>query len=161
MVIVDSSFVYPQIKSVNEKELKEAQIQLSYTCIDGTCNFSDALTSIQKNNEAAELKALGVNQLTKVIVDLIDKNPDVFPSQGLGGYIFQSTGRSFLLLNNATPPEGDARLGLVDLTQVRKKLYFESLRVREQNQVWTLNLIAAAAVVSSLTFALKLMRHGK
>jgi hypothetical protein len=158
MLMVDSSFVFPKEKSVIEKEVNDAHIKLSYACVDGTCNFSHAFTSIQKNKEAAELKGLGVQQLTKVIVDIIDQNPDVFPSQGLGGYIFRSTGRSYLLLKNETPPSRDARYGFVDLTEVRKKLIFESMRKHEQEQNRTWQLITAASVASSLTLAFKLMR---
>jgi hypothetical protein len=146
MLMVDSSFVFPK-ESVITKEVNDAHIKLSYACIDGTCNFSQALTSIQKDKEAAELKGLGVQQLTKVIVDTINQNPDVFPSQGLGGYIFQSTGRSYMLLKNETSPLSDVRFGFVDLTEVRKKLIFESMRKHEQDQDFAWKSITAASIL--------------
>jgi hypothetical protein len=158
MKMIDSSFVFPKEKSVIAKEVNDAHIKLSYACVNGNCNFSNALTSIEKNQEATELKGLRVKQLTKIIVETIDQNPDVFPSGGLGGYIFQSTGRSYMILKNETPPLGDVRFGFVDLTKVRKKLIFESMRKREQDQDWTLKLITVASIASSLALAFKLMR---
>lgn len=40
--------------------------------------------------KAGELKALGVQELTKEIVTVIEKNPSIFPSSSLNGYVFQA-----------------------------------------------------------------------
>jgi hypothetical protein len=161
MLMIDSSFVFPKEKSVIAKEVTEAHIQLSYACNDGNCNFSNALASIKTSNEAAELKGLGVQQLTKVIVDTIDQYPDVFPSQGLGGYIFQSTGRSYLLLKNETPPPSDVRYGFVDLTKIRKQLIFHSIRKHEQDQDWIWKAISAFSIATTLTLGMRFRRVAK
>lgn len=166
---VDSSFVFPKEKSVIDKEVKNADVKLWYSCIDGKCDFTSAIKTITESNE---LKGLGVKQLSEIIVQTIDQNPDIFPSSTAGGYVLQSTGRSFLLLENKTEGVKDQspRYGFVDLTEVRKKLIFESMRQKELNrykdfnqkgQNWSdialngLSGIGVAASVGAVVFILR------
>ena len=91
-----------------------------------------------------------MKDLSSTIVSTVDQNPDVFPSLTCGGYILQSTGRSLLYIENETAgvKQQNPRYGFVDLTEVRKKLLFESMRQREiqTSESWKDYTIGAAGM---------------
>jgi hypothetical protein len=131
LLIVDSAIIYPREKSVLEKEIKEASIVINYKCVDQKCSFESVLKEMIEGQKAAELKGLGVQGLTKEIVTVIQANPSVFPSSGLNGYLFQSVGKPYLYLKNDTSLGKCARTGFMDLSDVRKRTFFEAMREKE------------------------------
>ena len=138
--LVDTSFIYPKEKSVIDKEVKHADVKLSYHCQSNKCDFSDALKSIANGSCAGQLKGLGVKELSELIVETIDQNPQIFPSSGHGfkSYILQAqaTGRSFLLLENKSngKKEETLRYDFIYLTEVRKKLLFQAMTKKENGR---------------------------
>ena len=54
--VVDTGMVYPSMKSVQEKELKECNIKFEYNCTEDGCNFDNCLTAVR---QSAELKSRG------------------------------------------------------------------------------------------------------
>ena len=70
-----------------------------------------------------------MQELTKEIVTVIVKNPSIFPSSSLNGYIFQAVGKPILFLrNNSDPGPGvDGRSAFLDLSDVKKRLMFEAI----------------------------------
>jgi len=155
---IDSSFVFPKEKCVIDKEVKAAETVCTYSCQGEICNFNDAINEVVKSGE---LKGLGVKQLTEVIVRTISDNPDVFPSSDLGGYVFQSTGRSYFLLQNKSAGLNTAvnrRYGFVDLTEVRRKLLLESMRQKEaqEDNFWKVATgVSIAITTGSLVLILR------
>ena len=132
VALVDSGIVYPRTKSVLQKEITAAQIVISYTCVEHNCSYESALKEITNGEKAAELKALGVHELTKEIVSVISSNPKIFPSSGMDGYIFQAVGMPYLYVrNDSVSTEPKNRAGFLDLSDVRKKLIFKSMRKKE------------------------------
>ena len=53
VALVDSGIVYPRSKSVLEKEI-EAEIVISYTCVEHNCSYESALKEILQGQKAAE-----------------------------------------------------------------------------------------------------------
>lgn len=146
VTIVDASFVYPKEKSIIDKEVKAAIVRVAYNCQSNKCNFEQALLKIQQGQEAGELKGLGVNKLSEILVGTIADNPEIFPSAALGGYILQSTGAAFLVLENKTQnfSNPSPRYGFIDLNEVRKKLILQSMHNREvrSDNVWKASTLA-------------------
>ncbi len=146
--MVDACFVYPKEDSMKDKEIKEAatSVNLSYSCKgNGECNFGPVIEAIKQN---AELKALGVKELTQEVLTTIDQNPELFPSSNLGGYVIQATGRPFLLVKNDSCKLPNPRYGFVDLTEVKKKLIFEAMQ--EKDSLVDLSIITTAAAFAGI-----------
>ena len=153
LMFIDSSMVYPKEKSVIDKEVKASQVKLSYTCIDSKCKFEESLAKIM---DSAELKGLGVKDLTHVVVTSVSENPNVFPSSQLGGYILQSTGRSYMFLENCTPGIKDGtslRYGFADLSDVRKKMIFEAIRLKaaKEDNFWKIATVSSIVTLTMST----------
>ena len=122
-----------------------SQVKLSYTCVDGKCNFEESLGEIM---DSAELKGLGVKDITHVVVTAVSENPNVFPSSQLGGYILQTAGRSNVFLENRTEGlkyDNSLRYGFADI------MAFEAIRLKtaKEDNFWKI-----AAVSSIVTLAM-------
>lgn len=121
--IVDISIgSYPKTTEVEKKEMQTCPLVVNYICNnEHQCDFTQCIKDIT----AAELKE---QELTKSIIQAIANNPNRFPSSGLNGYIFQSFGQSCIHLRNTTIPAltADARVGLLDLVDVKKRLSIEA-----------------------------------
>jgi hypothetical protein len=155
---VDRSFVYPKGKSVVDSEIEEAAVTIPYKCIDNKCNFEKVLQEITK---CGELKGMGVTDLTKEVVTVLDQNENVFPSPSLGGYIFQSTGRSYLFLQNDQVNGPNCRYGFIDLSDIKKKLIFEKMRQQEASMNTEKYIVGAAVGVTCLQFVRFLAKYIK
>jgi hypothetical protein len=158
VMFIDSSFVYPKANSVINNEIKEATVTLNYRCMDNKCSFTKVVENLKKS---AELKGVGVTDLTTEVVNVLDDNVDVFPSPALGGYIFQSTGRSYLFLKNEQVSGPDCRYGFIELSDIRKKLIFEKMRQQEAKTSADKYIVGAALGVMSFQFLRFAAKHMK
>jgi len=162
-VLIDSGIVYPKSKSVLKKKIQEAQIVIDFYCIEEKCSYASVLKEILHGPKAGELKALGVQELTKEIVTVIEKNPSIFLSSSLNGYVFQAVGKPYLFLhNNSDPgPGDDARCGFLDLSDVKKRLIFEAMRKKEswgRTEEIAVGALIGSAVVQSASWLLKIRK---
>jgi len=162
-VLIDSGIVYPKSKSVLKKKIQEAQIVIDFYCIEEKCSYASVLKEILHGPKAGELKALGVQELTKEIVTVIEKNPSIFLSSSLNGYVFQAVGKPYLFLhNNSDPgPGDDARCGFLDLSDVKKRLIFEAMRKKEswgRTEEIAVGALIGSAVVQSASWLLKMRK---
>ena len=99
---------------------------MDYTCTaEKKCSFESVLRDILNGPNAAELKALGVRDITTDIVTTI-AGSDNFPSSSLKGYVIQAMGKPCLFLRNKTDPP-NARTCVIDLHNVHKRLHSEAL----------------------------------
>jgi hypothetical protein len=166
VTLVDSGIVYPRSKSVLEKEIKEAEaeIVISYTCVEHNCSYESALKEILQGHKAAELKAYGVQELTKEVVSILNSNPLIFPSSAVKGFVFQAVGKSYLYLRNdsSSCPGVNSRVGLIDLSDVKKKLIFEAMRQKEARsrveEIGT-GVLLGAAIIQGASWVMKVAKR--
>ena len=154
--VIDASMVYPRRSSMIDKEIKLARevLTLSYKCDKDKCNFDSALQEIK--NEP-ELKALGVMDITAATVSTVASRPDLFPARGLDGFVLQTTGKPFLYLENTTLDTQDratSRTGFMDLTEMRKRLFFKH-EAQSRGSLPMLYAFVAGVVGSSVFWLLR------
>mmetsp|Transcript_15667 Transcript_15667/g.21495 ORF Transcript_15667/g.21495 Transcript_15667/m.21495 type:complete len:203 (+) Transcript_15667:64-672(+) len=122
--VIDSAFVYPSYKSIKGKELKEVSEKLTfyYKCDSSTCKFP--MTELM---QSVELKALGIRNITHLLVNTISENQDLFTARQCGGYIFQANGHSEVLIKNQSivDPRDETRFAFIDLTEARRQLIYK------------------------------------
>ena len=166
VALVDSGIVYPRSKSVLEKEIREAEagIVISYSCVEHNCSYESALKEILQGQKAAELKAYGVQELTKEVVSILNSNPLMFPSSAVQGYVFQAVGKPYLYLRNDSYPRPgvDSRVGFIDLSDVKKKLMFEAMKQREVRsrieEIGT-GVLLGAAIIQGANWVMKVAKR--
>lgn len=121
--IVDSGMVYPQYKSVAEKEIKECSVKLNYMCDQEKCDFRNALTAIDRN---ADLKGLGIKDTTDIVCKIISEDQNLFTASEVAGYVLQAGGTSHVYIRNQgfINKENDRRVGFLDLTEARRRMIY-------------------------------------
>jgi hypothetical protein len=73
--VIDTGMVYPTLKSIKEKELKECSIIYNYTCDTHICKFDACLTQIR---ESSELKSRGLRDTTLIVAQSLANNQELF-----------------------------------------------------------------------------------
>lgn len=104
-----------------------------------------------------------MQELTKEIVTVIEKNPSIFLSSSLNGYVFQAVGKPILFLhNNSDPGPGvDGRSGFLYLSDVKKRLMFEAMRKKEsrgRTEEIGVGVLIGLALVQSASWLLKMRK---
>ncbi len=150
--IVDSGMVYPQYKSVVDKEIKECTVILDYMCDQVKCDFQNALTAISKN---ADLNGLGIRETTNIVCKTISENQNLFTASELAGYVLQAGGTSHVYVRNKglISNEASRRVGFLDLTKARRRMIYRY----EHDKKFFANakdIAIGCAIGSGLTYSL-------
>jgi hypothetical protein len=155
--LVQASIVYPKFKSVCNKEIKEATIHFSYQCKDASCQFSPVVQQILVSTLA---ESKGVREISATIVKELENVPT---APTTAGFIIQSGGSSVIYLENKMmKPTGEDNVGVIDITEVRRRLIHEHLSQQENKNHLGTALIGGTVGASFTAFvllgALKLAR---
>lgn len=151
--IVQSSIVYPKLKSVEDKELKKVLETFTYECNDVECQFSAAVKLIEKSTI---VESKGIRDISAKIVTGLNNVPTASTT---AGFIIQSAGSPVVHIKNASYKESldSDYIGLIDVTEVRRRLISESLVEKEARSVfvasalgWAVGTAGAAAVIGTL-----------
>lgn len=125
--IIAVGMVLPKYSTIKNKEIAECEFMFDYS-VSLDHRAADMGTALEKMSTSADLLALGVREITHSIVSVISQNPEYFCSTTVGGFVFQSTGKPFLFLKNATvfsePSQAaldNTRICFIDLTEVRRQ----------------------------------------
>lgn len=104
-----------------DEKIKSVNVKLSYSCIDEKCNFTEVINEIV---QSAELKSIGVKNISETVVKLIDKNQNtIFPSKSRG-YFIESNGITCLYLKNKTYNTNKSNYyGVINLNKIEKELF--------------------------------------
>ena len=120
--VVDTGMVYPSMKSVQEKELKECNIKFEYNCTEDGCNFDNCLTAVR---QSAELKSRGLKDTTAIVIEALKNNQELFTVKEVGGFILQASGKGQVAITNGPPTtfqsDDTRRYGFLDLTETRRR----------------------------------------
>jgi hypothetical protein len=149
--VIDTGMVYPQFKSVEEKELRECSLVFSYMMDAELCNFDNCLTQVK---QSAELKALGLKDTVEIVVNVLKGEQELFTVREVGGFILQATGTSRIFIKNSSVIPGDrTRVGFLDLTETRRR-FIHQYELQKLNS-WNYGpLIFAAAAGATIAFIL-------
>jgi hypothetical protein len=147
---VDGGFAYPKAKSMMNKEIKECVeggITLEYSCNSKKCDLAPALTQM---TNSADLKRIGIKEMSLTVVRTIDENQELFATRCVGGYVLQSMGTPFLFIKNKDQDltaKPDTPVGFADLTEMRRHL----IQQAQRNQIMgAINFQSIQAAVTGI-----------
>jgi hypothetical protein len=117
--------VYPTLKSIRDKELKECSIKFGYSCNELECDFDSCLRDAK---QSADLKSSGLFDISAIVIDALKNNQELFTVKEAGGFIFQAAGRGQVVLVNETPrlpaaveEDDKRRYGIIDVAAARRR----------------------------------------
>lgn len=158
--VIDSGMVYPQFKSVKDKEIAQCDNNFSYKCDKDQCNFDSCLSSMRNSSE---LNARGLRNTAVIVTGVIKDNQELFTANEVGGYVLQATGKGHIFIKNDTVDcKASTRIGFLDLTETRRR-FIHQHELQKLN-VWNSSEIMIGAAggcafgVSFTVAALKLLK---
>lgn len=104
-----------------DQKIRSAKVKLSYTCDNKKCNFKEVIEEVINS---AELKAIGVKQITENVIRTIDKNQNVLIPSNTRGYILEAINIPCVFLENKTHDNSNY-YEVIDLHKIEKKIYFK------------------------------------
>lgn len=167
MTLVDLSIVYPAYKSIRPDIKDVSPLRtFKYTCNSLECTFP-----MKALAESAELRAIGMRDITSTVVKTISDHQQLFTVKQCGGFVLQE-GKAFVVIKNASvDAEDDTVFGFLALTQPRRKLFQdhqlatqlakEAAAVPQQGRSNIALGCGAAGGVAAIIVAVKLLKHLK